>query len=114
LPVVIITDILIHFNTSRKWRHNWFAKFLEGYTRTAQDTLLAYFMIFGVRFLLLSKPINELAAIIVEPVAGMGCIPQVKVLEGLRILCDQNKILDFDEVMTGFSRLEKANTRIIK
>ena len=48
---------------------------------------------------------GEIAAIIVEPVAGnMGCVPPVAgFLEGLRALCDQHGIvLIFDEVMTGF------------
>ena len=48
---------------------------------------------------------DEIACIIVEPVAGnMNCIPPVKgFLEGLREVCDQHKsVLIFDEVMTGF------------
>ncbi len=48
---------------------------------------------------------KEIAAIIVEPVAGnMGCIPPVSgFLEGLRELCTAHKsVLIFDEVMTGF------------
>lgn len=48
---------------------------------------------------------EDLAAIIVEPVAGnMGVIaPQPGFLEGLRSLCDKFQILlIFDEVMTGF------------
>ena len=48
---------------------------------------------------------EELAAIIVEPVAGnMGLVPPVPgFLEGLRSLCDQHQVLlIFDEVMTGF------------
>lgn len=48
---------------------------------------------------------NEIAAIIVEPVAGnMGCVlPQEGFLEGLRKICDaENILLIFDEVMTGF------------
>jgi glutamate-1-semialdehyde 2,1-aminomutase len=48
---------------------------------------------------------GEVAAIIVEPVAGnMGCIlPQPGFLEGLRAVCDEEGIvLIFDEVMTGF------------
>lgn len=48
---------------------------------------------------------KELAAIIVEPVAGnMGLVPPVPgFLEGLRALCDQHRVLlIFDEVMTGF------------
>jgi glutamate-1-semialdehyde 2,1-aminomutase len=48
---------------------------------------------------------NQIAAIIVEPVAGnMNCIPpQEGYLEGLRNLCDEyGAVLIFDEVMTGF------------
>ena len=48
---------------------------------------------------------GEVAAIIVEPVAGnMNCIPPVAgYLEGLRELCDRHGcLLIFDEVMTGF------------
>ncbi|WP_038178146.1 glutamate-1-semialdehyde 2,1-aminomutase [Vibrio rhizosphaerae] len=48
---------------------------------------------------------DEIACIIVEPVAGnMNCIPPVEgFLEGLRTLCDENgALLIFDEVMTGF------------
>lgn len=48
---------------------------------------------------------NDIAAVIVEPVAGnMGMIlPQPHFLPGLRSLCDQyQSVLIFDEVMTGF------------
>lgn len=48
---------------------------------------------------------EEVACIIVEPVAGnMNCIPPAAgFLEGLRTLCDQyGTVLIFDEVMTGF------------
>jgi len=48
---------------------------------------------------------KDIAAIIVEPVAGnMGCIPpRPGFLEGLREICDEyGSILIFDEVMTGF------------
>ena len=48
---------------------------------------------------------NEIAAIIIEPVAGnMGCIiPKEGYLEGLRKICDEeNIVFIFDEVMTGF------------
>jgi len=48
---------------------------------------------------------NEIAAIIVEPVAGnMNCIPpQPGFLDGLRAICDEyGTVLIFDEVMTGF------------
>ena len=48
---------------------------------------------------------NEIAAIIIEPVAGnMGCIlPAPGFLEGLRTICnEENIVFIFDEVMTGF------------
>ena len=72
---------------------------------TAKDTLLAYYNdLESVRSVFEQYP-EEVAAIIIEPVAGnMGCIPpQEGFLEGLRALCDQNgALLIFDEVMTGF------------
>lgn len=52
-----------------------------------------------------SQYANEIACIIVEPVAGnMNCIPPVEgFLEGLREVCDEySSVLIFDEVMTGF------------
>ncbi len=54
---------------------------------------------------LFSKIGEQIACIIVEPVAGnMNCIPPVAgFLEGLREACDQyDSVLIFDEVMTGF------------
>lgn len=48
---------------------------------------------------------GEIAAIIIEPVAGnMGCIPPTQdFIEGLRAICDKEGIVFiFDEVMTGF------------
>lgn len=48
---------------------------------------------------------GEIAAIIIEPIVGnMGCIIPVEgFLEGLRKICDEEKIVFiFDEVMTGF------------
>ncbi|MEX2474299.1 glutamate-1-semialdehyde 2,1-aminomutase [Marinobacter sp.] len=48
---------------------------------------------------------DEIAAIIVEPVAGnMNCVPPVPgFLEALREVCDEHgTVLIFDEVMTGF------------
>ncbi|CAM2948058.1 glutamate-1-semialdehyde 2,1-aminomutase [Flavobacterium succinicans] len=72
---------------------------------TAKDTLLArYNDLENVSALIAANP-NEIAAIIVEPVAGnMGCVPPLNgFLEGLRELCSANGILlIFDEVMTGF------------
>jgi len=53
----------------------------------------------------LAKVGDQIACIIVEPVAGnMNCIPPAPgFLEGLRRLCDQyGAVLIFDEVMTGF------------
>ncbi|MCI0401771.1 MAG: glutamate-1-semialdehyde 2,1-aminomutase [Gammaproteobacteria bacterium] len=52
-----------------------------------------------------SKIGKDVAAIIVEPIAGnMNCVPPVPgFLQGLRALCDEYQaILIFDEVMTGF------------
>lgn len=80
---------------------------------TAKDTLLAaYNNLEAVKNIFEANP-NEIAAIIVEPVAGnMGCIPPVEgFLEGLRNLCDAHKaLLIFDEVMTGF-RLAKGGVQ---
>ncbi len=53
----------------------------------------------------LSEVGDEVACIIVEPVAGnMNCIPPVDgFLQGLREICDEHGVvLIFDEVMTGF------------
>ena len=77
---------------------------------TAQDTLLApYNDLSAVKKIIEDNP-NQIAAIILEPVAGnMGCIPPKKgFLEGLKSLCNEHDIvLIFDEVMTGF-RLSKG------
>lgn len=71
----------------------------------AEHTLLAqYNSLAQVESLLQQYP-QEVACIIVEPVAGnMNCIPpQPGFLAGLRELCDQHgTLLIFDEVMTGF------------
>ncbi|AWB67005.1 glutamate-1-semialdehyde-2,1-aminomutase [Saccharobesus litoralis] len=59
------------------------------------DSVKALFQEFG----------DDIACIIVEPVAGnMNCIPPVDgFLEGLRAICDEYQaVLIFDEVMTGF------------
>lgn len=80
---------------------------------TAKDTLLAtYNDIENIKSLFEANK-NEIAAIIIEPVAGnMGCIPPQKgFLEALRQICDQNNsLLIFDEVMTGF-RLAKGGAQ---
>jgi glutamate-1-semialdehyde 2,1-aminomutase len=80
---------------------------------TAKDTLLAkYNDLENVKALLEANK-NEIAAIIVEPVAGnMGCIPPKSgFLSGLRQLCAENgSMLVFDEVMTGF-RLAKGGVQ---
>jgi glutamate-1-semialdehyde 2,1-aminomutase len=80
---------------------------------TAKDTLLARYNDLDNVETLIAANKNEIAAIIVEPVAGnMGCIPPQKgFLEGLRQLCSDNGILlIFDEVMTGF-RLAKGGVQ---
>lgn len=71
----------------------------------ANDTLTAPYNDLAAVEQLVEQNKNEIAAIIIEPVAGnMGCIiPQPGFLEGLRSLCTREKIvLIFDEVMTGF------------
>ena len=80
---------------------------------TAKDTLLANYNDLENVSQLFTANKNEIAAIIVEPVAGnMGCVPPRKgFLEGLRQLCDENNtLLIFDEVMTGF-RLAKGGVQ---
>ncbi len=72
---------------------------------TAKDTLTAPFNDLEKVEEVVSNNKNEIAAIIIEPVAGnMGCtLPKEGYLEGLRALCDREGILlIFDEVMTGF------------
>ena len=69
------------------------------------DTLTAPYNNFEAVQELVAGNKNEIAAIIIEPVAGnMGCIlPQPGFLEGLRKLCSEEGIVFiFDEVMTGF------------
>ncbi|MBT8183285.1 MAG: glutamate-1-semialdehyde 2,1-aminomutase [Eudoraea sp.] len=72
---------------------------------TAKDTLLAeYNDLEGVKSLM-NVNRNEIAAVIIEPVAGnMGCvIPTPDFIHGLRRICSEEGILlIFDEVMTGF------------
>ena len=70
----------------------------------AADTLIAdYNNIESVKNLVAANK-NNIAAIIIEPIAGnMGVVPaEVNFLKQLRSLCDEEKIiLIFDEVMTG-------------
>lgn len=69
------------------------------------DTLVIPFNDFEAVQKTVAENRNDLAAIIVEPVAGnMGCVPPKSgFLEFLRKVCtDNNIVLIFDEVMTGF------------
>lgn len=69
------------------------------------DTLTAPYNDLDAVMELVAENKGEIAAIIIEPVAGnMGCIiPQEGFLEGLRAICDAEGIIFiFDEVMTGF------------
>jgi glutamate-1-semialdehyde 2,1-aminomutase len=80
---------------------------------TAKDTLLANFNDFENVKALFEANKNEIAALIIEPVAGnMGCIPPKEgFLNALRALCDEyGTMLIFDEVMTGF-RLAKGGAQ---
>ena len=80
---------------------------------TAKDTLLAAYNDLESVKALFDANTNEIAAVIIEPVAGnMGCIPPAEgFLEGLRALCSEHGILlIFDEVMTGF-RLAKGGAQ---
>lgn len=80
---------------------------------TAKDTLLAHYNdIENVKALFEANP-NEIAAVIIEPVAGnMGCVPPKEgFLQALKEVChNHNALLIFDEVMTGF-RLAKGGAQ---
>lgn len=70
-----------------------------------KDTLVADFNDLDSVIALFEKAGNEIAAIIVEPIAGnMNMVlPLPHFLKGLRDVCDQyGALLIFDEVMTGF------------
>jgi glutamate-1-semialdehyde 2,1-aminomutase len=72
---------------------------------TVEDTLVAPFNDLEAVAALFQKFPTQIAAVIVEPVAGnMGVVPpQAGFLEGLRELTEQHSaVLIFDEVMTGF------------
>ena len=71
----------------------------------AKDTLVASYNNIEEVQKLIAQNKGDIAAIIIEPVAGnMGCIlPAPGFLEAIRKICDEEKIvLIFDEVMTGF------------
>jgi glutamate-1-semialdehyde 2,1-aminomutase len=71
----------------------------------ARDTLTAAYNDLEAVESLAKAHTGEIAAIIVEPVAGnMGCVlPRAGFLEGLRSLCNKEGIVFIlDEVMTGF------------
>ncbi|MFI4918897.1 MAG: glutamate-1-semialdehyde 2,1-aminomutase [Legionellales bacterium] len=70
-----------------------------------EHTLTANFNDLDQTTQLFEKYSDDIAAVILEPVAGnMGFVlPKPEFLKGLRQLCDQyNTLLIFDEVMTGF------------
>lgn len=74
-------------------------------TDIAQHTLVAEFNRLDTVEALFKKWGNDVAAIIVEPIAGnMNFVPaRADFLKGLRELCDQHHaVLIIDEVMTGF------------
>ncbi|MCH7973207.1 MAG: glutamate-1-semialdehyde 2,1-aminomutase [Bacteroidetes bacterium] len=70
-----------------------------------KDTLIAEYNNFSSVKNLILKNRNQIAAIIIEPIAGnMGVVPADKTfIRGLRDLCNEEDIvLIFDEVMSGF------------
>ena len=72
---------------------------------SAKDTLLAEYNNIDQVMQLFEKNKNEIAAIILEPVAGnMGCVlPKQNFISELKKICLSNdSLLIFDEVMTGF------------
>ena len=72
---------------------------------TVSDTLVGQFNDAESVEILLREHTEEVAALIVEPVAGnMGVVPPIAgFLERLREMCDEHGVLlIFDEVMTGF------------
>lgn len=72
---------------------------------TTQDTLTADYNNLSQVAALFEQYSNDIAAVILEPVAGnMGFVlPDVAFLQGLRELCTaHSSVLIFDEVMTGF------------
>src|SRR5512134_1659358 len=82
---------------------------------TVRDTLVADFNDLASVETLFKKFPEQIAAIIVEPVAGnMGVVPpQPGFLEGLRAITErEGALLIFDEVMTGF-RVHKGGAQTL-
>ena len=80
-------------------------------------TIVAPFNDLGATRKAFEKWGKDIAAIIVEPIAGnMGCIPPTAgFLEGLRAICDEfGALLIFDEVMTGFRVARGGAQRLYK
>jgi glutamate-1-semialdehyde 2,1-aminomutase len=80
-------------------------------------TIVAPFNDLGATRKAFEKWGKDIAAIIVEPIAGnMGCIPPAAgFLEGLRAICDEfGALLIFDEVMTGFRVARGGAQRLYK
>ncbi len=80
---------------------------------TAKDTLLAEYNNLESVITLIAANKSEIAAVIIEPIAGnMGCIvPSESFMDGLRKICtEENILLVFDEVMTGF-RLSRGGAQ---
>lgn len=81
----------------------------------ARDTLVLPYNDLAAVQTLLAQRGDEIAAILVEPVAGnMGCVlPKSGFLAGLRQACDvSGTLLIFDEVMTGF-RVDKGGAQTL-
>jgi len=81
--------------------------------KTVRDTLVADFNDLETVEALFKKYPEQIAAIIVEPVAGnMGVVPPIPgFLEGLRAITErEGSVLIFDEVMTGF-RVHKGGAQ---
>lgn len=74
-------------------------------TGCTKDTMIAIYNDLGSVEQLLTESNDQVAAVIVEPVAAnMGVVPPAEgFLQGLRSLCDKHHaLLIFDEVITGF------------
>ena len=80
---------------------------------SANDTIVSPYNDFESLKKIFEKNTGEIAAVIIEPIAGnMGCIvPKNDFLFKLRKICSENEtLLIFDEVMTGF-RLAKGGAQ---